>query len=105
MPDKGGWNLLLTWWGAADMSNPAVHFGMSGAGPRAWFGWPDVPELERRVTEWVRATDEPKRQWLADEIQRVALDEVTYVPWGQWRQPTAASRRVQDVPKFAAPVF
>lgn len=103
--DKGGWNLLFSWWEAADVSNPAVHFGLSGAGPRAWFGWPDVPELERLVTEWVRAPDEPKRQWLAEEIQTVALSEVTYVPWGQWLQPSAARRSVRDVPKFVAPVF
>ena len=50
---------------------------------RAWFGWPDIPELEKLVTDWVRATDETKRKQLADEIQRIALSEVTYVPWGQ----------------------
>jgi peptide/nickel transport system substrate-binding protein len=104
-PDKGGWNLLFTWWQAADVSNPAVNFGVSGAGPRAWFGWPDVPEIEKLITEWVRAQDEPKRQWLADEVQRVALSEVIYVPWGQWLQPTAVRKNVRDVLKFAAPVF
>jgi peptide/nickel transport system substrate-binding protein len=45
-PDKGGWNLLHTWWHAADVDNPAVHFGLSGAGPRAWFGWRDIPQIE-----------------------------------------------------------
>src|SRR6266567_7137509 len=30
-PDKGGWNLLHTWWLAGDVINPAVHFGVSGA--------------------------------------------------------------------------
>jgi peptide/nickel transport system substrate-binding protein len=57
-PDKGGWNLIHTWWLAADVINPAVHFGLSGAGPRAWFGWPDVPQLEKLVTDWVRETDQ-----------------------------------------------
>jgi ABC-type transport system substrate-binding protein len=71
---RQGW--LRPNWNATDVINPAVHFGLSGAGPRAWFGWPDVPELEKLVIEWVRATDEPKRQRLADEAQRVALDEV-----------------------------
>jgi peptide/nickel transport system substrate-binding protein len=104
-PDKGGWNLLFTWWQAADVSNPAVHFGVSGAGPRAWFGWPDVPEIEKLITEWVRAQDEPKRGWLADEVQRVALSQVTYVPWGQWLQPTAVRKNVHGILKFAAPVF
>jgi len=104
-PDKGGWNLLFSYWAAADVSNPAVHFGLSGAGPRAWFGWPDVPEIEKLVTEWVRAPDEPKRQWLAEQVQKIALDEVTYVPWGQWLQPSAARRNMRDVPRFVAPVF
>jgi peptide/nickel transport system substrate-binding protein len=104
-PDKGGWNLLFTWWEGSDVVNPAVHFGVSGAGPRAWFGWPDIPQLEKLVGEWVHATDEPKRQRLADEVQRVALSEVTYVPWGQWVQPTAFRKNVQGVLKFGAPIF
>jgi peptide/nickel transport system substrate-binding protein len=104
-PDKGGWNLLSTWWEGSDVINPAVHFGVSGAGSRAWFGWPDVPQLEKLVNEWVQATDEPKRQRLADEVQRVALSEVTYVPWGQWVQPTAFRKNVQGILKFGAPLF
>jgi peptide/nickel transport system substrate-binding protein len=104
-PDKGGWNLLHTWFLAADVSNPAVHFALSGAGPDAWFGWPDVPQLEKLITSWVRATDQPKRKQLAEEIQKVALSEVTYVPWGEWVQPTAYRKNVQGILKFSAPVF
>ena len=104
-PNKGGWNLLHTWFQASDVMNPAVHLALSGAGPGAWYGWPEVPEIDKLVADWVRATDEPKRQWIADEVQRIALDEVTYVPWGQWSQPTAARKSVRDFVRFAAPVF
>src|SRR3989449_3274455 len=104
-PDKGGWSLLHTWWGAADVVNPAVHFGVSGAGPRAWFGWPDVPQLEKLITDWVRATDQTKRKQLADEVQKIALSEVAYVPWGEWFSPTAYRKNVQGILKFAAPLF
>jgi peptide/nickel transport system substrate-binding protein len=104
-PDKGGWNLLHTGFNAADVINPAVHFALSGAGARAWFGWPDIPELEKLVTDWARTTDQPKRERLADEIQRIALSEVTYVPWGQWSQPTAFRKDVRDILKFGAPIF
>jgi len=31
----------------------------------------------RLITDWVRATDDAKRKQLANEVQRVALDEVT----------------------------
>jgi peptide/nickel transport system substrate-binding protein len=104
-PDKGGWNLLHTWWLATDVSNPAVHFGVSGAGPGAWFGWPDIPQLEKLVTDWVRATDQTKRKLLADEIQKVTLSEVPFVLWGEWFQPMAYRKNVLGVLKFAAPVF
>ena len=104
-PDKGGWNILYTWFHGADVIDPAVHFGLSGAGPNAWFGWPNVPQLEKLGTDWVRTTDQTKRKQLADEIQKIALDEVTYVPWGEWVQPTVFRKNVQDVLKFGAPIF
>ena len=104
-PDKGGWNIMHTWWGSADVINPAVHFGVSGAGPGAWFGWPDVPQLEKLTTDWLRANDQARRKQLAEQIQKVALDEVTYVPWGEWFQPTAFRKEVQGILKFTAPVF
>ena len=104
-PDKGGWNVLHTWWMAADVMHPAVHFGISGAGPGAWFGWPEIPQLEKLITDFVRATDQPRRKQLAEEVQKVALDEVAYVPWGEWMQPTAFRKNVNGILKFIAPLF
>jgi peptide/nickel transport system substrate-binding protein len=104
-PDKGGWNVLHTWWMAADVMHPAVHFGVSGAGPGAWFGWPEIPQLEKFITDWVRATDQGRRKQLAEEVQKIALDEVAYVPWGEWFLPTAFRRNVQGILKFIAPLF
>jgi peptide/nickel transport system substrate-binding protein len=94
-----------TWWTAADVFNPAVHFGVGGAGQGAWFGWPDVPQLEKLTTDWVRTTDPAKRKQIADEVQKVALREVTYVPWGEWIQPTVFRKNVLGVLKFTAPIF
>ena len=104
-PDKGGWNVLHTWWMAADVMHPAVHFGVSGAGPGAWFGWPEIPQLEKLITEWVRATDQAKRKQLAEDVQKIALDEVAYVPWGEYVLPTAFRRNVNGILKFIAPLF
>jgi peptide/nickel transport system substrate-binding protein len=104
-PDKGGWNIVHTWWAAGDVFSPVVHFGISGAGPGAWFGWPDVPPLEKLLTDWMRTTDQGRRRQVAEEIQKVALDEVTYVPWGEWFQPTAFRKEVQGLLRFTAPVF
>jgi peptide/nickel transport system substrate-binding protein len=78
---------------------------VSGAGPGAWFGWPEIPQLEKLITDWVRTADQSRRKQLADEIQKVALDEVAYVPWGEWLLPTAFRKNVQGILKFIAPLF
>jgi peptide/nickel transport system substrate-binding protein len=104
-PDKGGWNILHTWWMAADVMHPAVHFGVSGAGPGAWFGWPEIPQLEKLITEFVRASDLARRKQIAEEVQKVALDEVAYVPWGEYVLPTAHRKNVNGILKFIAPLF
>jgi peptide/nickel transport system substrate-binding protein len=90
---------------AADVIHPAVHFGVSGAGPGAWFGWPDIPQLEKLITAFVRATDPGQRKQLAEEVQKVALDEVAYVPWGEYVLPTAHRKNVSGILKFIAPLF
>jgi len=97
--------VLHTWWLAADVMNPAVHFGLSGAGDGAWFGWPEVPEPEKLISSWVRETDPAKRKHLPEAIQKVALSEGTYVPWGEWVQPTAFRKNVRGVLQFVAPIF
>ena len=104
-PHKGGWNILHTFFAATDVVNPAVHFGLLADGPAAWPGWPDIPQLERLIKGWVSASDEARRKQLASEIQKVALDEVAYVPWGEWFMPTAFRKNVQGVLRFTAPVF
>jgi peptide/nickel transport system substrate-binding protein len=104
-PEQGGWNVLHTWWKGADIINPAVHFGLSGAGERAWFGWPDIWQLDKLVEDWLAATDDTKRRQLATELQQLALSEVSYVPWGEWVQPTAFRKNVHGVLKFGAPIF
>jgi peptide/nickel transport system substrate-binding protein len=104
-PERGGWNLLHSWWTAADVISPAVHFGLLGAGPGVYYGWPDVPQLEKLTTDWVRAPDQARRKQIGDEVQKLALAEVTYVPWGEWFMPTAFRKNVQGILKFTAPVF
>jgi peptide/nickel transport system substrate-binding protein len=104
-PAQGGWNILHTWWTGADVINPAVHAGVSGAGATAWFGWPENGQIEKLKVDWVRATDLTKRKQIAEEIQKLVLDDVLYVPWGQWVLPYALRKNVQGLLKFPAPLF
>jgi peptide/nickel transport system substrate-binding protein len=104
-PAQGGWNVLFTWWIASDVINPAVHAGISGAGGSAWFGWPENGEIEKLKTDWVRATDRARQKQIAEEIQKIAYDEVMYVPFGQWVLPTAFRKNVRGILQFPAPLF
>jgi peptide/nickel transport system substrate-binding protein len=76
-----------------------------GRGPRRLVRLARDPPLEALITDFVRATDQPRRKQLADEIQKIALDEVAYVPWGEWLLPTAFRRNVTGILKFIAPLF
>jgi peptide/nickel transport system substrate-binding protein len=104
-PGHGGWNMLFTWWIASDVINPAVHAGISGAGDGAWFGWPENGRIEELKIQWARATDRARQKQLAEEIQKIAYDEVMYVPFGQWVLPTAYRKSVSGVLQFPAPLF
>ena len=66
------------------------------AGQR-WFGWSRSEQTEKLRADWVRATDPGKRKRLAAGLQKLASDEVPYVPWGQWALPSAHRRSVRGV--------
>src|SRR6266851_1613090 len=101
-PAQGGWNIFHTWATAFDVMTPAVSAPWSGAGDKAWFGWPTSEEMERLRAQWVRETVEDKRRPLAEQIQRLAFDEVPFVPWGQFEVPGAFRKTVRGVLQFGA---
>jgi peptide/nickel transport system substrate-binding protein len=61
--------------------------------------------MEQLRAEWARTEDPAKRRALVEEIQRLAYDEVPYVPLGQWTQRRAYRSYVKGVVPFAAPVL
>ena len=101
-PQAGGWNLFHTWAISADVFTPAVNAGVAGSCDKAWFGWPCVDQIEKLRADFARATEPARRKQLAEEIQKVAFDEVPYVPWGQWVLPSAHRKNVRGVLQFGA---
>jgi peptide/nickel transport system substrate-binding protein len=55
--------------------------------------------------EWARTDDPTKRKQLVDEIQRLAYDEVPYVPLRQWTQRRTFRSHVKGALPFAAPLL
>jgi peptide/nickel transport system substrate-binding protein len=94
--------MLLTSFSSTDFMDPAGHFPLRGSGATSWFGWPTIPRLEELRDAWFDAPDLPTQQALARDMQRVAMDEVPFIPVGAYRGVTAHRRNLSDrVPGFA----
>jgi peptide/nickel transport system substrate-binding protein len=102
---EGGWNILHTWWSAADMASPALNAGVAGVCEKAFFGWYCSEPMEKMRRDWVAQSDPARRKQLAEEIQKVAYDEVPYALWGEFVTPAATRKNVRGMLNFAAPLL
>jgi peptide/nickel transport system substrate-binding protein len=95
--NQGGWHLFHTWWVSADLMNPVVNAGFTGAGEAGLWGWHKSEEMARLRLEWARSADEAKRKQIAEQLQQLAYDEVPYLSWGQYLQPSIHRKHVKGV--------
>ena len=63
--DKGGWSAFHTYAIAADILNPISANWMVADPDKAWFGWPNDPEMEKLRDAYARETDPAKSKALA----------------------------------------
>jgi peptide/nickel transport system substrate-binding protein len=85
---EGGWNVFITNATITGIENPLLHIYVRNC-DQAWYGWacdPKIPELTRA---WGSESDPTKRRQIIDELQRLHLTDVTYVPLGQYRNVIA----------------
>jgi peptide/nickel transport system substrate-binding protein len=104
-PDKGGWNVFFTGFGGLDFLSPAMHLLLRGNGANAWFGWPDDPKIEALRQDWFNAPDLPAQQKLCRDIQVQAMNDVLYVPLGEYYQPTAFQKNLAANMMKSFPIF
>lgn len=104
-PAKGGWSIFSTTAVVADLLDPVRAFTASANGKQAWFGWPDVPEIEKLRNKAARTSDPDELKKLADEVQRLVIEEGVTVPLGQLLIPTAYRSNLTGVLEAPAPLF
>jgi len=102
---EGGWSLFATASMLANSGNPISNYTLATAGTTSWYGWPDVPEIERLRAAFVRATDPAERKRIAAQIQKLAIDEGVIMPLGQMIRPAAYSTKLSDVLESTVTVF
>jgi peptide/nickel transport system substrate-binding protein len=98
-PSEGGWSLHHATIWPEEQRDPVGHTLLRGGAA----GAPASTRIEAMVENWVRAPDQIWRKRIAAQIQRVALDEVPYIPLGQtlapsaWRAELKAPARIRMV--------
>jgi peptide/nickel transport system substrate-binding protein len=95
--DKGGWSIFHTWIVGPDMLNPAVNFPIRTNGDKAWFGWPNDPELEQLREAWFKTTDVASSKKATEAVQARAFEFVPFIPTAQFILPTAFRSNISGV--------
>ena len=102
---QGGWNLFHTFSVAADILNPISTSYMVANGDKAWFGWPNDPEMEKLRDAYAKETDPVKNKALAAAVQARALQTAQYGWVGQWYGPGAMRSNISGWLKAPVPVM
>ena len=104
-PGQGGWQMFHTWHSGADCINPAVAIGVRASGEKAWFGWPDAPEVETQVTALYEAKTLDEEKAAIGRLNKAALDNVVFAPTGFFLGYQAWRKNVSGVVKGPLPFF
>ena len=96
--DEGGWSLFVTGWTGLDWMNPAGDIALRGNGTAGYAGWYSSEKMETMRNAWLAAPEQDKRVALAQDMQRLAMEEVPFWPLGQYFQPTAYRSSITDLP-------
>jgi len=97
-PSQGGWNIFVTTSGGVGSANPVLHTWIGAACDKGLFGWPCDPEVEKLRNAFGMAATEEERKKIAKELQAKAMEDVVYLPFGQWDVPLAyRADRIQGI--------
>ncbi|MBL6456349.1 ABC transporter substrate-binding protein [Belnapia sp. T6] len=95
---QGGWSVFVSGVAGAGVLDPVSHLALRSNGAGAWFGWPDSPRIEQLRRDWMAATELAAQQAIAREIQLQAMQDLPYVPLGEYSRVTAHRRTILDIP-------
>ncbi|MBR0669811.1 ABC transporter substrate-binding protein [Neoroseomonas soli] len=104
--ERGGWSIIHTTASGQSLALPVFHLFLRANADQAWFGWPDVPEIERLRAEWVEKGGDPaESRRIAEALNREAMKSMYYIPLGYYWQPSVWRRNVTGVFRAPATVF
>ncbi len=104
-PGKGGWGMFHTWHAGADAATLAGNVGVRANGDKAWFGWPNVPAVEKGVDAWFDASTLEAEKKAFEDINKAAMEEVVYIPTGFFYSYQAWRKSLSGITSGPLPWF
>jgi peptide/nickel transport system substrate-binding protein len=103
-PTQGGWNMFLTNFYGVDCVDPTCKI-IRANGESAFFGWPNIPQIEAEVAAWFDAKSLDEEKTIARRLNKVALDNAVYAPLGWYLNYQAWRKSVTGVQPGPLPFF
>ena len=88
-PAQGGWNIFVTTSGGVGGANPVLHTWVGAACEKGNVGWPCDAKIESLRNDYAFAQTDAEKRKVTTELQERAIEQVVYLPFGQWTQPLA----------------
>jgi peptide/nickel transport system substrate-binding protein len=104
-PGQGGWQMFHTWHAGSDCINPMANIGLRGNGDGAWFGWPNIPDLETEISQWFDSKTQDEEKAILAKANKIALENVPYAPTGFFLGYQAWRKNLSGVGKGPLPFF
>ena len=95
-PAQGGWNVFITNATLTGLANPLLHQFSTNC-EQAWYGWPCDRRIVDLSRDWSLELDAGKRKSIIDQLQKLHMENVTYVPLGQYRSVVAHRKNIRGM--------
>ncbi len=103
--EKGGWSIFPAGAPGPEYVDPMLANTLRSNGTKAWFGWPDSPQIEAAYDAWIDAPNDAERHRQEIAFQAAAFDYVPTIPLGQYLPQAAWRANLSGLLKGSAPVF
>jgi peptide/nickel transport system substrate-binding protein len=103
-PGRGGWNMFVVDTAGAGCLD-GTNKWLRANGDMAFFGWPNIPQVEAEIAAWYDARTLDEEKTIARRLNKAALDNVVYAPLGWYLRHYAWRKNVSGIVQGPLPFF